>query len=322
MNVYPYEIQWAGSVSAKVRARNIKGWSEQSPVGNGGAILWGPSQPLALTLNSDLTTRFNAAFSWQAPADDRGTVVLDYQVWYDQAVEDWVLLAESLTDLNYVATNLITSYTYYFKVRARNAHDFGDFSEELGILVAEEPVTPGAPVTSLVGANIVVTWSEPENSGQPILGYRVYLKKADGTFNIDFTYCDGEAPATMSERRCEIPAVSFVSELYGLTWGDSVYAKVVAHNVYGDSQESALSNPTLLMTTADAPINLQELTSLRSANAIGMIWEDGASEFGAPVTDYTISIAIGLTSTDFTVLQELVLTKQFTAESLEVGTYY
>jgi hypothetical protein len=53
-------------------------------------------------------------------------------------------------------------------------------------------VTPIAPVTSLDGDNVIVTWVEPINAGLPILGYRIYLRKSDGTFNIDFTYCDGE----------------------------------------------------------------------------------------------------------------------------------
>jgi len=77
------------------------------------------------------------------------------------------------------------------------------------------------------------------------------LQKLDGTFNIDFTYCDGEDLETMAGMKCEIPSTSFVSTLYGLTWGDKVYAKVIAHNSYGDSLESDLSNPTILMTNPD-----------------------------------------------------------------------
>jgi len=101
------------------------------------------------------------------------------------------MLAEGITDTQYVAENLVTSWTYFFKVRARNQHDYGDFSNIEGVLVAEKPVTPEAPVTELQGDWVVITWKEPPNSGQPILGYRVYLQKKDGSFNNDFTYCDG-----------------------------------------------------------------------------------------------------------------------------------
>ena len=112
----------------------------------------------------------------------------------------------------YVAKNLITSYTYNFKIRARNAHDLGDFSAELGILVAEKPVTPEAPVLTLDGDNVIVTWVEPPNSGQPILGYRVYLQRVDGSFNIDFTYCDGADSEIFINLECVIPSKTFMSE--------------------------------------------------------------------------------------------------------------
>jgi hypothetical protein len=46
------------------------------------------------------------------------------------------MLIDGVTEQSYVVYNLVTSYTYFFKVRARNAHDYGDFSEILGILVA------------------------------------------------------------------------------------------------------------------------------------------------------------------------------------------
>lgn len=219
-------------------------------------------------------------------------------------------------------SNLVTSYTYFFKVRARNAHDYGDFSEILGILVAQEPVQPEAPVTELVATNVVVTWVEPPNAGQPILGYRVYLKKADGTFNLDFTYCDGENLIVMAQLRCEIPSITFVSPLYGLNWGDKIYAKIIAHNSYGDSPESPLSNPTVLMTNPDQPINLVENTNLRTFNELALVWTDGPSNNGSPISDYLISIAIGIDSTEFSVLEDMVITKSYIAKGLQVGEYY
>lgn len=83
LNQFPYEILWAGSVTAKITAYNSKGASQESAEGNGAVLLWGPSAPQNILLNSVLTTRFNAAFTWEAPADNRGTVVIDYQIWYD-----------------------------------------------------------------------------------------------------------------------------------------------------------------------------------------------------------------------------------------------
>ena len=78
LHAFNFELAWAQSVNAKVTAYNIKGWSEESAVGNGGVILWGPSAPTNIALNSALTTRFNAAFTWSDVLDTRGTPVIDY----------------------------------------------------------------------------------------------------------------------------------------------------------------------------------------------------------------------------------------------------
>jgi hypothetical protein len=78
LHAFNFELAWADAVYSKVQAYNIKGWSTESEIGNGGVILWGPSAPTAITLNSELTTRFNAAFSWGDVEDIRGTPVIDY----------------------------------------------------------------------------------------------------------------------------------------------------------------------------------------------------------------------------------------------------
>jgi len=101
--------------------------------------------------------------------------------------------------------------------------------------------------------------------------------------------------------------------LYGLSWGSSVYAKVVAFNTYGYSNESPLSSPTVLMTNPDEPINLIENTNLRSFTQIAMVWDDGLSGNGSPVYAYVVSVAIGLDSTSFTVLDDNVITKNYIA---------
>jgi len=74
-----------------------------------------------------------------------------------------------------------------------------------------------------------------------------------------------------------------------LTWGSSVYAKVVAYNNYGDSPISAVGNGAILITHPDAPISLSEKYLLRSATSLGLTWTAGASNGGAAIFDYTVS---------------------------------
>jgi hypothetical protein len=90
-----------------------------------------------------------------------------------------------------------------------------------------------------------------------------------------------------------------VSELrgtiYNLPWGSSIFAKVIAYNIYGDSAESNVGNGALIMTYPDAPQNLLEVYSSRTATTLGLSWEAGAQNGGSPIIDYTVSYAEGLT---------------------------
>ena len=45
---------------------------------------------------------------------------------------------------------------------------------------------------------------------------------------------------------------------FNFDWGQSIYAKIIASNAYGDSAESDVGNGAILMTKPDAPINLAE----------------------------------------------------------------
>jgi hypothetical protein len=46
-------------------------------------------------------------------------------------------------------------------------------------------------------------------------------------------------------------------------WGDSVHAKIVAVNIYGDSIDSEVGNGAIIITYPDAPLYLQENLSYR-----------------------------------------------------------
>jgi hypothetical protein len=43
---------------------------------------------------------------------------------------------------------------------------------------------------------------------------------------------------------------------FNMYWGDSVYAKVKAINIVGESEFSATGNGAVMITSPDAPVNL------------------------------------------------------------------
>jgi hypothetical protein len=71
------------------------------------------------------------------------------------------------------------------------------------------------------------------------------------------------------------------SSPFSHSWGASIYAKVVAINVYGNSLISNEGNGAIITTSPDSPINLTEDTTLRTKSTIGLIWTAAAFTGGA-----------------------------------------
>ncbi len=77
--------------------------------------------------------------------------------------------------------------------------------------------------------------------------------------------------------------------MYNLPWGSSVWAKVIAYNKYGPSEESPEGNGARILTIPDAPVSLTEDISKRSATSITFSWVAGPKNGGDPVIDYRVN---------------------------------
>lgn len=76
---------------------------------------------------------------------------------------------------------------------------------------------------------------------------------------------------------------------YYLTWGSSIYAKVIAKNIIGNSVESLAGNGAIILTYPDVPINLANVPSVTKSSQIGILWNEGTHNGGSSVIDYTIT---------------------------------
>jgi len=56
--------------------------------------------------------------------------------------------------------------------------------------------------------------------------------------------------------------------------------------------ESEIGNGAVILTNPDAPINLAEVYSERTATSLGLTWEAGALDGGSSVKDYTVNYQI------------------------------
>jgi hypothetical protein len=63
---------------------------------------------------------------------------------------------------------------------------------------------------------------------------------------------------------------------------------VSAKNLYGTSTESLSGNGAIILTNPDPPLNFVNNPKVTNSVQIGLTWNDGVSNGGAPVLDYTI----------------------------------
>jgi hypothetical protein len=203
-------------------------------------------------------------------------------------------------------------------LEARNIYGFSVVSNTVSILTAQVPAQPIAPLTTWSPDDVIVTWTAPDNGGSPITGYTVSIKESDlATYTVDLVNCDMSSDTSVT---CTIPVTTLRTTPYSLEWGTSVYAKVIAINVYGNSLESAEGNGAVITTTPDAPINLAENVALRTKSTLALTWENAPFIGGADIIDYRISIAVQGGS--YSVLASGLVNPIYTATGLTAGIIF
>ena len=274
-----------------------------------------------------LTSATTVGLLWTAPLSDGGSAILEYRLWSSVDSIDWVVFEQTIAGLTYTANDLAQGQTYYFKVEALNAIGYSFFSNTVEILAAQPPAQPDAPVTSWQQDNgspndanestIQIAWTAPDNGGSPITGYSVKIRHSDAvTFSEDTTNCDMSADTSLS---CQIPVATLTST-YGLTWGDSVFATVIAINVYGSSTESVEGNGAVIITTPDTPTDLTEDDTQRTKSVLAITWSAPTFTGGSALLDYNVFISAS--GGQYNLLASNVAQQTYTATGLTFGITY
>lgn len=178
---------------------------------------------------------------------------------------------------------------------ARNEVGYSLTSDEFSVLTAIIPDAPHDVVTSVVANDIVIDWSHMSNDfdsdyGAALLSFTILIQASDEeSYYTEVGNCDGANSAIILEKSCSIP----ISVLLGAPFylSTSVYAKVAATNIVGNSQYSSVGNGAYITMSypPDAPANLLRDEDLTTKTVLAFTWTDGASNGGQPILDYRIS---------------------------------
>ena len=90
----------------------------------------------------------------------------------------------------------------------------------------------------------------------------------------------------MNTRFCSIPLNVLTAQPYNLPWGASVWAKIKARNIIGESAYSEPGNGSVILVVPDQPTQLMNLPKITNAYQVGITWVKPTNEGGTPVLDY------------------------------------
>jgi len=283
-----HDVAIGTTYTYQVRAHNLLGWSQLSPVGS--VTTWNVPD-IITTLAGN--TGSPIILTWTAPNTDKPITL--YTIY-----RDGNLLATTTTP-TYSDATVAAGTTYVYTATATSVIGEGIQSAGLSLQAGTVPTVPqNAVVTAQSGNNISFNWTAPSNNGGvPITGYNPQVSTDNGTTWTDLL----TVPTT---------ATSFSHT--GLTTGQNYSYQVLAINVVGNSPYTAV----ISTIAGDVPAQVTGLgTTAISDTAIDLTWNVPANNA------YSISNYNVLRSVDGTTWTTLTsATNSYSDTGLTADTIY
>ncbi len=228
-------------------------------------VITEPSAPLNLVAAQDVA---KVILTWEAPADEGGSSVIQYIVYRGESSGSETPVATLDDVLSFIDVNVTVGQTYFYVISAVNAIGEGPSSNEVNITVVSTPSAPTLVTATAGNAQVTLTWSAPsDDGGLLVAGYNVYRGTSSGTETLLITLGD---------------VLTYTNT--GLTNGQTYYYKVSAINAMG---EGPLSNELSAkpVTTPSAPMGL---SATGNNGQVSLSWSTPNSNGGTTITGYKI----------------------------------
>ena len=106
-----------------------------------------------------------------------------------------------------------------------------------------------------------VSWTQPTTNNFAIDQYLILIEAKDGSYVEETTYCAGSSSQIVTDAKCLIPMSTLRASPYNLVLGDSVNAKVKAHNSRGWSAYSLVGTGATVQTEPLAMVTVSRGTA-------------------------------------------------------------
>lgn len=173
--------------------------------------------------------------------DTGATAITSYEIYWDNGGSSFAELAgvtSDLTSTSYTKTGITAGTSYKFKIRAKNALGVGAYSPELTVVPSSAPAQINPVNTTVEYLYIKIAWDEPDNRGDAITAYKVFIKDGSGNYQEETNYC-ANSDSLVTNKYCTIFMALALHSPLSLTKGSNILAKVQAYNSKG---WSTLSN--------------------------------------------------------------------------------
>jgi titin len=185
-------------VYVKAAASNTEGFGAlSSPNTSSAEIQTVPAQMSPPTITA--LTMSSIALSWDQfvfDADTGASPIVSYSLEWDQGADSgfFSLLgdpSDSLALTWQIDSGLSQGEPYQFRVRAKNTHGWGDYSDVVTAIPASPPGKPDAVTVEIDNIYVKISWDEPLLNGAAIDAYKVIIVGSDGLTWAEASTCDG-----------------------------------------------------------------------------------------------------------------------------------
>ena len=266
-------------------------WSEPSEEATATTDMGAPG---AVTSIAVAATAGTLTLSWGAPDSDGGSAVTVYEVQeWDEAKQDWAIVQEAATPLEFERDGLAGNVKRYYQVRAKNLRGNGPWAEASGTTPPGVPSAPTLTYTVNGPNSITLSWTAPDNGGSPITSYTMEIS-ADGA---SFAPVD----VTTGEGLTDLSASTLSATHTGLNPGTENHYRVLADNTDAGVTGTGPSLPSNVViaatTTGDVPgmpvwTESPSSPSATSSTVVNLSWTaplvDGSADLS--ITGYDIAV--------------------------------
>ena len=206
--------------------------------------------------------------SWNSPVDSGGATITQYTVTAiptGTAGSVNTCVQNSSEARSCLITGLSNGTSYTVTVVATNGVGDGPASTSQNVIPADVPTAPTAVIPTVGNGSISVKWKAAQDSGSPILSYRVDL--------------------TPGGYSCEITDLSFLGCTIGdLDNGVPYSISVYATNAVGESESASVAGTA---TPRAIPSAVQSVVVSASSGKATVSWIPGFNG-GAPIQSYKV----------------------------------